>query len=544
MPDRKPRRHGSSPHASVSGSIRIGASGLWTDGTERRVPGSDSAARSLTHGESPSSIVEDFSGPSSMSQGNAMLFLVAGVCTSVFTITGLATGRYDLFSTSALWLLLVAALSWSAFALRRRGWQTQWAVLIGIASINSLMSTPNTQSSVLMSGMLVILMWSGIILRPRYNVVLASYALLAIFVTGGELQLSTSGIGDDAPMAGRDPGDEAPPHKFAFPILFTYLAVPLGLGATLHLREQTAKDQLRASIAKLEQHSAELVERLEGKSNELELSREQLFEAQKLKTVGTMASGLAHELNNILTPIRGHAELIAEGVPNAEQTRRYGQRILDSAAAAAHITGTLLTYARQGTFQPVRSNLRQLLQGQILPVLSKSLPTNVRLKVDLARSVSVDVDRVLLQQAIANLVFNAVDAMPEGGEITVGLTTSSLPASSREGDEDLKSGHGEQISAVIEIGDSGTGIDDEHLAQIFDPFFTTKAVGSGSGLGLAMVMGTVTRHHGRVSVASEIGDGTTFRIWLPLATIDERSRGPQALAGAPRRGQGPSWSWS
>ncbi|HLT38209.1 MAG TPA: ATP-binding protein, partial [Enhygromyxa sp.] len=303
----------------------------------------------------------------------------------------------------------------------------------------------------------------------------------------------------------------------------TFVAIPLGLGATLHLRQRTAENSLRASIAKLEEQREELKLRLEGKSNELALSREQLFEAQKLKTVGTMASGLAHELNNILTPIRGHAELIAEGLPNPEQTRRYGQRILDSAAAAAHITSTLLTYTRQGTFQPVRSNLRQLLQGKILPFLSKSLPNNVRLKVDLARNVSVDVDRVLLQQAIHNLLINASDAMPDGGEITIGLVTSSLPAAKLDGDEEPESEDGEQISAVIEVSDTGTGIDKEHLDQIFDPFFTTKAPGSGSGLGLAMVVGTVTRHNGRVTVESAIGKGTTFKIWLPLAASDEKS---------------------
>src|SRR5690606_39540728 len=115
------------------------------------------------------------------------------------------------------------------------------------------------------------------------------------------------------------------------------------------------------------------------------------------------------------------------------------------------------------------------------------------------------------------------DAMPDGGEITIGLVTSSLPAAKLDGDEEPESEDGEQISAVIEVSDTGTGIDKEHLDQIFDPFFTTKAPGSGSGLGLAMVVGTVTRHNGRVTVESAIGKGTTFKIWLPLAASDEKS---------------------
>jgi len=464
-------------------------------------------------------------------RNNAMLFLVAAVCTSAFTITELATDHFREIGASYLWLVAAAVLAWLAFALRERGWQSVWTALIGLAAINTLIAAGQMQSSVLLAGILVILMWSGMILRPRYNILLAAYAVVAMAVTGGEFVLAPSqmneGVEDAlAQRAGSEPGSEPEPEpakKYALPVLITFIAIPLGLGATLHLRQRTAENSLHASVVRLEEQREELKRRLEGKSNELELSREQLFEAQKLKTVGTMASGLAHELNNILTPIRGHAELIAEGVPNAEQSRRYGQRILDSAAAAAHITGTLLTYTRQGTFQPVRSNLRQLLQGQILPVLSKTLPGHVRLKVELARNVSVDVDRVLLQQAIANLVFNAVDAMPDSGEITIGLSTSSLPPGKLDGDEAPESDDGDQRSAVITVSDNGTGIDDEHIDQIFDPFFTTKAVGSGSGLGLAMVTGTVTRHHGRVTVDSVLGEGTTFKIWLPLAATDERS---------------------
>jgi signal transduction histidine kinase/CheY-like chemotaxis protein len=518
MVDRK-QRPGSSPQPAASASIRIGANtsssaGRRADSSDSRVSPSESAARTITTGERPTVEASELTGvdSSALIRSNAMLFLVAAVCTSVFALTELVTGHFRELGATYLWLVAAAVLGWLAFALRERGWQMIWTALIGFTSVNTLVSAANMQSSVLLAGLLVILMWSGMILRPRYNALLAGYAVIAMLATGGEIVL--------------DPGEmnsAAGENAFPIPVLITFIAIPLGLGATLHLRQRTAENSLRASIAKLEEQREELKRRLEGKSNELELSREQLFEAQKLKTVGTMASGLAHELNNILTPIRGHAELIAEGVPNPEQTRRYGQRILDSAAAAAHITTTLLTYTRQGTFQPVRSNLRQLLQGKILPFLSKSLPGNVRLKVELARNVSVDVDRVQLEQAIHNLLLNASDAMPDGGEITIGLSTSSLPASKLEGDEPEEDPEAEQVSAVIEIGDTGTGIDKEHLDQIFDPFFTTKPPGSGSGLGLAMVMGTVTRHQGRITVESKIGYGTTFKIWLPLAGSDEKS---------------------
>jgi signal transduction histidine kinase/CheY-like chemotaxis protein len=431
-----------------------------------------------------------------------MLFLVAGVFTTAFAVTELATGHFREIGASYLWLVVAGVLSWTAFFLRERGQHWLWASLIGVALLNTLLITSGMPSAIVLAGVLVILMWTGIILRPRYNVILAAYAVFMMWWIGGEVVIAQ----------------------------ITFIAIPIGLGTILHLRQSAGPSSVNTDTerAALAAENEELRRRLEGKSNELELASEQLFEAQKLKMVGTMAAGLAHELNNILTPIRGHAELIAEGEHKVEQIRRYGQRILDSAVAAAQITQALLTYAHKDTFQPVRSNLRQLLQQTILPVLSKTLPNNVHLKTDLARNVSVDVDRHLFQQAIVNLVFNACDAMPEGGEIVIGLTTSTAPAGERaEGGEESHGGEAIERSAVVTVGDNGTGIEEEHLSQIFDPFFTTKAVGSGSGLGLAMVMGTVTRHHGRIEVDSVLNQGTTFRIYLQLAATDEKNDGPK-----------------
>jgi CheY-like chemotaxis protein/anti-sigma regulatory factor (Ser/Thr protein kinase) len=152
------------------------------------------------------------------------------------------------------------------------------------------------------------------------------------------------------------------------------------------------------------------------------------------------------------------------------------------------------------------------------------------LRVDLARNVSVDIDRVLFQQCITNLVFNAVDSMQNGGEIRIALATSSQPCTD---DPDPKDGVPRSVE--ITVSDQGSGIEPIHRDRIFDPFFTTKGVGAGTGLGLAMVQGTVERHRGRVEVDSEVGRGSTFTIRLPIADQDALTETPwPILAGEPK----------
>jgi signal transduction histidine kinase len=528
MGDRK-LEQSSIPGGSASLRVSTGGKTRPPEGSDSRSPPTEKFAPAVA----PQRTAADAEAgkpldASELLRSNAMLFLVAAVFTTAFAATELATGHFREIGASYLWLVVSSVLSWTAFFLRERGQHWLWTSLIAVGLLNTLLITSDMPSAIVLAGVLVILMWSGFTLRPRYNMLLAAYAVLMMWRMGGEFVMSVSQMDDPTVASGER--DES--RRFALPVLFTFIAVPIGLGTILHLRQRSSPRgaDAGAGSAALAAENEDLKRRLEGKSNELQLASEQLFEAQKLKMVGTMAAGLAHELNNILTPIRGHAELIAEGEHKVEQIRRYGQRILDSAVAAAQITQALLTYAHKDTFQPVRSNLRQLLQSTILPVLSKTLPNQVHLKTDLARNVSVDVDRHLFQQAIVNLVFNACDAMPEGGEIVIGLTTSTAPAGERtEGGSGDESHGGEAVerSAVVTVADNGTGIEEEHLSQIFDPFFTTKAVGSGSGLGLAMVMGTVTRHHGRIEVDSVLNQGTTFRIYLPLAATDEKNDGPK-----------------
>ncbi len=407
--------------------------------------------------------------------------------------------------TTTLWMVVAAAISTAGLWLRDSRWFPLVVVGVATAGLNTMLPPLQVvQGNAVLGAVFIILTWASLLIPLRYTIILAVYTAASMVIFGAEFVLALEEMNE--------------PGRLSVSLVGANIFVPIALGSALQRGLGAAETAVRGRIEELEEQRAALLSSLQANVGELEASREQLMHAQKLQTVGTMASGLAHELNNILTPIRGLAEMLAEGDTRPEQSQRYGQRILDSAVSAAQITSALLTYTRQGTFQPVRSNARQLLQSQILPVLSKSLPQGVRLETDFERTVSVDVDRVLFQQCLTNLVFNAVDAMKQGGTITVRLTTSTEPC---QEDMSISSDPDQPRSAVIEVSDTGEGIAPEHLDRIFDPFFTTKGVGAGTGLGLAMVQGTVERHGGRVEVRSKRGVGTTFRLFFPLATGDE-----------------------
>ncbi len=434
-------------------------------------------------------------------------FFAAGVLTA--TTLAYALLSNDVISLPAqISLALCSVTSWMAWWWKRK--ESHLRILVIAMSMLALGSIvpdvaarPGMDSIVAIT---LIVLWNGLLIHPALNGMMAVVAMAGLWVFGA----------DFVPMS----GPRSTLGTITYPLEVIFPLVAWAMGSGIHFRDRLLQSRLAVNIDLLNRERHDLAGRLERKAKELADSREQLMQAQKLKTVGTMASGLAHELNNILTPIRGLAELIAEGA-TPEQSSRYGRRILDSAVAAAQITGALLTYTRQGTFQPVRSNARQLLQSQILPVLSKSLPSTIHLRLDLERSVSIDVDRLLFQQCVTNLIFNAVDAMPNGGDIRIGLATTSRPCSESDAGT-VDAADGIQRSAVITISDTGSGIQSDHLDRIFDPFFTTKAVGSGTGLGLAMVQGTVTRHGGKVLVESTQGKGTTFTLMLPLAPSEEK----------------------
>jgi two-component system NtrC family sensor kinase len=230
--------------------------------------------------------------------------------------------------------------------------------------------------------------------------------------------------------------------------------------------------------------------------------------AEKLAAVGRLAAGVVHEINNPLATIAACAESlekrIEEGVfgnsADAEDLREYLGLIRDEAFRCKNITNGLLDFSRLRAGNQVPINLAELIKITARLVTHQNRGDNVQIEVEAAtRFPFVLGDEGQLQQAVVALATNAIDAMPDGGTLTLRATRSGG-------------------QAIVEITDTGVGIQPENLAKIFDPFFTTKDVGRGTGLGLAVCYGIVSEHGGRLDVRSTVGVGTTFTISLPIAS--------------------------
>jgi PAS domain S-box-containing protein len=249
----------------------------------------------------------------------------------------------------------------------------------------------------------------------------------------------------------------------------------------------------------------------------------QLRQAQKMEAVGLLAGGVAHDFNNLLTVIYGHAEAMAD---ETADPRSNAEAIRGAADRAAALTRQLLAFSRQQqlTLQPV--DLNEIVSG-VSTLLRRVIGEEIRLDLHLDPVVPhVRADLAQLEQILMNLSVNARDAMPTGGTLTIETRTVDL-------DEAYAGDHVEVTPgtyAMLSVSDSGTGMDPQTRARVFEPFFTTKGQGRGTGLGLSTVYGIVTQFGGSVWVYSELGHGTTFKVYLPLA---ERSATTEVAAIAP-----------
>jgi len=244
---------------------------------------------------------------------------------------------------------------------------------------------------------------------------------------------------------------------------------------------------------------------------EMKAVEHQLAQVQKMQAVGQLAGGIAHDVNNVLTAIRGHCDLLMlrhhEGDPDFE----YLNQIRSQTERAAEVISQLLAYSRKQTMRREITQLTDTLDDMRF-MLSHLTTERVNFNVQHARDLGlVRIDRSEFQRVVMNLAVNASHAMPEGGALT--MTTSNIEATDPIIDDYDVMTPGNYVQ--IEISDTGSGIAPENLAKIFEPFFTTKGQGQGTGLGLSTVYGIIKQMNGFIFCDSELGKGTTFRIFLP-----------------------------
>ncbi|MCM0080336.1 ATP-binding protein [Geomonas sp. Red32] len=254
--------------------------------------------------------------------------------------------------------------------------------------------------------------------------------------------------------------------------------------------------------------------------------------AQKLEAIGTLAGGVAHDFNNIVTAIVGFASLMQMKLAEGDPLRNYIDNILAASSRAAQLTRSLLAFGRKQEANLKAVDLNSMFLG-VEKLLRRVVSEDIEFVTGLAsRPLPVMADSVQLEQALMNLVVNARDAMPAGGTLTV---RSGFVLMDDEWIEAKRFGAAGEYG-VISVADTGTGMDPRTLQRIFEPFFTTKGVGKGTGLGLSMVYGIVKEHGGYIDAASEQGGGTVFQIFLPLVKqeeiVDEKVASEQVRGGA------------
>jgi PAS domain S-box-containing protein len=244
---------------------------------------------------------------------------------------------------------------------------------------------------------------------------------------------------------------------------------------------------------------------------ERRLLEEQLRQSQKMEAIGRLAGGIAHDLNNALTAIAGYAELALGEVASDHAARADVEEIRRAAERAGSVTRQLLAFSRKQLLEPRVFDLNETI-GAICRLLSRLLGADVEVQTQLAQgALRVLGDPGQVEQAVINLAVNARDAMPNGGTLMIATTLETIDEAYARSHPPMPPGQ----YVVLRISDSGHGMPRETQARIFEPFFTTKDVGKGTGLGLSMVYGTLKQSGGFIFVDSEVGHGTTFRLFFP-----------------------------
>jgi PAS domain S-box-containing protein len=260
---------------------------------------------------------------------------------------------------------------------------------------------------------------------------------------------------------------------------------------------------------------------------------EQLRQAQRMEAIGTLSGGIAHDFNNLLTVIRGYTNQLLESPRQPPESRMQIKRIDEAAERASALTRQLLAFSRRQVLQPKVFDVNELV-ANLDQMLRRLIGEHIEMKTIAAKEPClVKADPPQIEQVIMNIAINARDAMPHGGKLTLETTQAEL-------DQAFVAGHAGAVPGpyvMLAVSDTGEGMDADTKAHIFEPFFTTKGLGKGTGLGLSTVYGIVKQSEGYISVYSEPGRGSTFKVYLPRLNEAVKARRKEELPATDARGQ-------
>jgi signal transduction histidine kinase len=259
---------------------------------------------------------------------------------------------------------------------------------------------------------------------------------------------------------------------------------------------------------------------------------EQFRQAQKMEAIGQLSGGVAHDFNNLLTVIQMHSSIMQFNIEFPMQVRESAKEIGRASERAANLTRQLLTFSRRRNLQLGDLSLNDVVTN-IAKMLQRILGEDIHMELHYwPRPIFIHADAGMMDQILLNLAVNSRDAMPQGGRLII--ETSAVEVT----EEDLEnSPEGREGSfALLSVTDTGCGIPPELVSRIFEPFFTTKDIGKGTGLGLATLYGIVQQHHGWIELESEVGRGTTFRVYLPRRRLILKKKTTQHIPKISPRG--------
>jgi two-component system, cell cycle sensor histidine kinase and response regulator CckA len=301
-------------------------------------------------------------------------------------------------------------------------------------------------------------------------------------------------------------------RKRGLDVPFIFVSGTIGEDSAVAALKVGAQDYLMKSnlsrlIPSIERELRESEERRQRQGLERQVNQLQRFEA-----IGRLAGGVAHDFNNVIGAIMGWADVGVRAAPDGSDLQDKFLKIRSQADRASGLTRQLLAFARRQMLQPCNTNLNELAKEEI-SLLRNVIGERIEIQMKLANDLSIIwADPGQIEQVLMNLCLNARDAMPEGGRLLI--ETKNVVVG-----EDYQRNHPYAAPGpyvLLTVLDSGTGMDAETLAHVFEPFFTTKEMGRGTGLGLATVYGVVKQHKGFIDVDSTLGEGTAFRVYLPL----------------------------